>query len=68
RRGIAFNRNTYQTDSEGLFAAGNAVRGKGLVVRSVAVFIELTWQVVHYTEGCSIIDMSSGEKIDPNTR
>ncbi|MFO7903586.1 MAG: 2Fe-2S iron-sulfur cluster-binding protein [Pirellulaceae bacterium] len=36
RRGIAFDRNTYETESEGLFAAGNAVRGKGLVVRSVA--------------------------------
>ncbi|MFW6169267.1 MAG: 2Fe-2S iron-sulfur cluster-binding protein [Planctomycetota bacterium] len=36
RRGITVDRGTYQTESEGLFAAGNAVRGKGLVVRSVA--------------------------------
>ena len=35
-RGIAIERNTYQTHRPGLFAAGNAVRGKGLAVRSVA--------------------------------
>lgn len=35
-RGIDADRQTYQTSRPGLFAAGNAVRGKGMVIRSVA--------------------------------
>ena len=35
-RGIETRAGTYETDQRGVFAAGNAVRGKGLVVRSVA--------------------------------
>jgi NADPH-dependent glutamate synthase beta subunit-like oxidoreductase len=35
-RGIAIERNTFQTHRPGVFAAGNAVRGKGLAVRNVA--------------------------------
>jgi NADPH-dependent glutamate synthase beta subunit-like oxidoreductase len=35
-RGIAIDRNTFQTHRPGVFAAGNSVRGKGLAVRSVA--------------------------------
>jgi ferredoxin len=36
RRGVAIDRNTFQTDCEGVFAAGCAVRGKAMVVRSAA--------------------------------
>jgi ferredoxin len=35
-RGIQINAGTFETDLPGVFAAGNAIRGKGLVVRSVA--------------------------------
>lgn len=35
-RGIAVNHQTYATSAAGVFAAGNAIRGKGLVVRSTA--------------------------------
>lgn len=35
-RGIETRAGTYETDRKGVFAAGNAVRGKALVVRSVA--------------------------------
>lgn len=34
-QGIAIDRETFQTDLAGVFAAGNAVRGRGLVIRSV---------------------------------
>ena len=36
KRGIEVDRQTYQTGTPGVFAAGNAIRTKGLVVRSVA--------------------------------
>ncbi len=36
RRGIRVDKGTYATNLEGVFAAGNAIRTKGLVVRSVA--------------------------------
>jgi ferredoxin len=36
RRGLEVNRDTYETERPGLFAAGSAVRGKSLVVRSAA--------------------------------
>ena len=35
-RGLAVNKETYQTDMVKVFAGGNAIRGKGMVVRSVA--------------------------------
>ncbi len=35
-RGIKVDKRTYETGLPGVFAAGNALRGKGLVVRSVA--------------------------------
>lgn len=35
-RGIDVDRQTYQTNRPGLFAAGNAIRGKGMVIRSAA--------------------------------
>lgn len=34
-QGIAIDRETYQTNQAGVFAAGNAIRGRGLVIRSV---------------------------------
>lgn len=34
-QGIAIDRETFQTDQPGVFAAGNATRGRGLVIRSV---------------------------------
>ena len=35
-RGIAVDKASHQTDREGVFAAGNAVRGKAMVIRSAA--------------------------------
>ncbi|HUT93853.1 MAG TPA: FAD-dependent oxidoreductase [Thermoguttaceae bacterium] len=35
-RGVEINRETYETSVPGVFAAGNAIRTKGLVIRSVA--------------------------------
>lgn len=36
RKGIDVNSETYQTNRRGVFAVGNSLRGKGLVVRSTA--------------------------------
>ncbi|GIX01584.1 MAG: hypothetical protein KatS3mg112_0521 [Thermogutta sp.] len=36
QRGITINRETFQTPLDRIFAAGNAIRGRGLVVRSCA--------------------------------
>ena len=36
QRGITINRETFQTPLDRVFAAGNAIRGRGLVVRSCA--------------------------------
>lgn len=35
-RGLIVDRETYQTPREGIFAAGNAIRGRGLAIRSAA--------------------------------
>lgn len=35
-RGIEVDRRTYQTSQPGIFAAGNAIRGKGMLIRSLA--------------------------------
>jgi len=35
-RGLKVEKGTHRTELEGIFAAGNAIRGKGLVVRSAA--------------------------------
>ncbi len=51
RRGIDFNRNTYQTERTGLFAAGNVVRGKALVVRSTADGKEVAQTIDQYVSG-----------------
>ncbi|TVS18441.1 MAG: glutamate synthase [Planctomycetaceae bacterium] len=36
KRGVKINAKTFETDVPGVFAAGNAIRGRGMVVRSVA--------------------------------
>ncbi len=51
RRGISFDRNTYQTERTGVFAAGNAVRGKALVVRSTADGKEAAQTIDQFVSG-----------------
>ncbi len=50
-KGIAIKRETYETSEPGLFAAGNAIRGKGLVVRSVADGKEAALAIDQYLAG-----------------
>ena len=51
RRGIDVNRDTYQTERPGLFAAGNVFRRKGLVVRSAADGKEVAQTIDQYVTG-----------------
>ncbi len=51
RRGIAFDRQNYSTERTGLFAAGNAVRGQALVVRSTADGKEVAQTIDQYVTG-----------------
>ncbi len=51
RRGIEFHRDTYQTDRAGVFAAGNAVRGKALIVRSTADGKEAAQTIDQFVSG-----------------
>ena len=51
RRGIEFDRNTYQTERAGVFAAGNVVRGKALVVRSTADGKEVAQTIDQFVSG-----------------
>ncbi len=51
RRGIEIQRETYQTKRAGVFAAGNAVRGKALVVRSTADGKEAAQTIDQYVMG-----------------
>ncbi len=51
RRGIDYNRNTYQTERTGLFAAGCVVRGKALVVRSTADGKEVAQTIDQFVSG-----------------
>jgi ferredoxin len=50
-RGIEVHKGTYETNLPGVFAAGNALRGKGLVVRSVADGKEAAHAISHYLAG-----------------
>jgi len=50
-RGVRVDRKTFRTDLEGVFAAGNAVRGKGLVVRSVADGKEVAVSIDQHLSG-----------------
>ncbi len=47
-RGVDVDKETYAASREGVFAAGNAIRTKGLVVRSVADGKEVAASVDHY--------------------
>ncbi|MBN1854147.1 MAG: (2Fe-2S)-binding protein [Pirellulales bacterium] len=51
QRGLAIDQNTYVTNRPGIFAAGNAVRGSGLVVRSVADGKEAAQSMIDYLAG-----------------
>jgi ferredoxin len=54
RRGPKFDRNTYQTDRPGLFAAGCVVRGKALVVRSTADGKEVAQTIDQFVTGLEV--------------
>jgi ferredoxin len=51
RHGLQFDRNTYQTDRPGVFAAGCVVRGNCLVVRSTADGKEAAQTIDQYVSG-----------------
>jgi ferredoxin len=51
KRGIEVNRDTFQTPQRGVFAAGNAIRPAGLVVRSVADGKEVAHAIGQYLAG-----------------
>jgi ferredoxin len=50
-RGVEVHRATFETGLPGVFAAGNALRGKGLVVRSVADGKEAAMAIDQYLSG-----------------
>jgi len=50
-RGIQVDKETYRTNREDVFAAGNAIRSKGLVVRSVADGKEAALAIDQYLSG-----------------
>lgn len=54
-RGIDVHKGTYETSVPGVFAAGNALRGKGLVVRSVADGKEAAHAISQFLAGKSIV-------------
>ncbi len=51
RRGIEVNRDTYQTERPGVFAAGNLFRRKALVVRSTADGKEVAQTIDQFVSG-----------------
>lgn len=58
-RGIEVDKQTYQTPSEGLFAAGTAIRGKGLVVRGVADGKEAAVSIGQFLAGNMVVGPES---------
>jgi len=50
-QGFQVNKETYATERPGVFAAGNAIRGRGLVVRSVADGKEVAQAIGQYLAG-----------------
>ena len=50
-RGVQVNKETFETNLEGVFAAGSAIRTKGLVVRSVADGKEAALAIDQYLSG-----------------
>jgi NADPH-dependent glutamate synthase beta subunit-like oxidoreductase len=53
-RGVQVNQGTFETPLHAVFAAGNAIRGKGLVVRSVADGKEAAAAISQYLRGEAI--------------
>ena len=53
-RGIAVDKASYQTDREGVFAAGNAVRGKAMVIRSAADGKDAAVAIGQYLQGLPV--------------
>ena len=51
RKGIGINRDTYATDRHGVFAIGNSLRGKGMVVRSTADGKEAAYIIDQFLSG-----------------
>ena len=56
-RGITVAKGTFETNSPGVFSAGNALRGRGLVVRSVADGKEAAEAIGQYLEGKTIVPL-----------
>lgn len=54
QRGIQVNKDTYETSLAGVFAAGGAIRGKALVVRSVADGKEAAVAIDQYLSGLPV--------------
>jgi NADPH-dependent glutamate synthase beta subunit-like oxidoreductase/ferredoxin len=54
QRGVQVAQDTYETSLAGVFAAGNAIRGKGLVVRSAADGKEAAISIDQYLSGCKV--------------
>jgi ferredoxin len=50
-RGVHVTQDTYETSLAGVFAAGNAIRGKGLVIRSAADGKEAAASIDQYLSG-----------------
>ena len=53
-RGVEINRETYETSVPGVFAAGNAIRTKGLVIRSVADGKEVAVSIAQHLAGLPV--------------
>jgi len=54
KRGIAVKQGTFETNVGGVFAAGNAIRGKGLVIRSAADGKEVAVAIGQYLQGQAV--------------
>ena len=55
KRGVEIEKKTYRTNLAGAFAAGNAIRGRGLVIRSVADGKEAAVAVGQYLAGGEVL-------------
>jgi NADPH-dependent glutamate synthase beta subunit-like oxidoreductase len=53
-RGIQVNPRTYETSAQGIFAAGNAIRAKGIAVRSVADGKEAAAAIGQFLAGSAV--------------
>ncbi len=52
--GLAVDRETFRTELPGVFAAGSAIRAKGLVVRSVGDGHEAAWSIHQHLSGLPV--------------